>query len=343
MSAEVITLGIETSCDETGVAIYSNTRGLLADELFSQVDLHAEYGGVVPEIASRDHLNKLAPLTQSALKHAGLNITDIHHIAYTKGPGLAGALLVGASFAKSLAFAHGLPITGINHLEGHLMAPLLAGETLTYPYIALLVSGGHTLLLKATMLGEYHILGESIDDAVGEAFDKTANVLGLGYPGGKALSELAATTNTTQFTFPEPLKHKGLNFSFSGLKTAARTIHSAHPDNNSEIAKAFETAAVNVLIHKTKKALQEESCSTLLIAGGVSSNSYLRSKLAALEGIDLCMPPTKFCTDNGAMIAICGNIKFTTYRECEPNNDISIKPKWRIDSLNNDSRSPHPC
>jgi N6-L-threonylcarbamoyladenine synthase len=334
MAKEVITLGVESSCDESGVAIYSNTRGLLADELFSQIKLHQEYGGVVPEIASRDHLNRIALLTQAALKNAKLSITDINHIAYTQGPGLAGALLVGSAFARSLAFAKNLPITAVNHLEGHLLAPILAGENLIFPFIALLVSGGHTLLVKANKLGYYQILGESVDDAVGEAFDKTAKILGLGYPGGKELSELAKTGDKNKFSFPEPMKHKGLDFSFSGLKTFALNTFIKNPDNKVDIAKAFEVAAINVLTHKTKKALKEHNCKQLIIAGGVSSNSFLRQELQKLDGIKVIMPEPKFCTDNGAMIALAGNLKFCTYNEYSSDLEIKIKPKWPLDELN---------
>lgn len=329
MSKEIITLGIESSCDESGVAIYSNTRGLLADELFSQVELHQEYGGVVPEIASRDHLNKISPLTTKALRSAKLNITDINHIAYTAGPGLAGALLVGASFARALAFAHNLPITAVHHLEGHLLAPILAGYELPFPFIALLVSGGHTLLIKAHALGNYEILGESVDDAIGEAFDKTAKILGLGYPGGAKLSRLATAGNADAFTFPQPMKHKGLNFSFSGLKTFALNTFTEHPEAKANIAKAFEVAAIEVLVHKTKKALAEHQCKTLVIAGGVSSNTYLRQKLQELD-INLIMPEPKFCTDNGAMIALCGNMKFTRCGQQEKGLEIAIHPKWSL-------------
>jgi N6-L-threonylcarbamoyladenine synthase len=339
-TTQFITLGIESSCDESGVAIYSNTRGLLADELFSQVKLHAEYGGVVPEIASRDHLKRIQPLIQKALKTANLNIKDINGVAYTKGPGLAGALLVGASVAKSLAFALKIPALGVHHMEGHLLAPMLestfAEANLATPFVALLVSGGHTMLVGVEKIGKYKILGESLDDAVGEAFDKTAKILGLGYPGGVEIEKLAATIDTTPFDFPRPmLKKPGLDFSFSGLKTFARNTFAENQGKKPEIAKAFEEAATDVLAVKSKKALKQTGYKNLVAAGGVSSNLALRKKLdemAEKQNYKVFYPPQKFCTDNGAMIALAGSLRFAS-GEFDKNIAIDIKPRWNLEDL----------
>jgi N6-L-threonylcarbamoyladenine synthase len=333
---EFITLGIESSCDESGVALYSNTRGLLADELFSQIDLHAEYGGVVPEIASRDHLKRITPLIQKALDTAQLSIQEIDGVAYTQGPGLAGALLVGASIAKSIAFGLDIPALGVHHMEGHLLAPMLAGVELPTPFVALLVSGGHTMLVAVEEIGTYRILGESVDDAVGEAFDKTAKVLGLGYPGGARIAALATTVVTTPFEFPRPMLHKpNLDFSFSGLKTFARNTFAEHPSQKAEIAKAFEEAATDVLVVKSQKALQQTKYSNLVVAGGVSSNLTLRAKLdkmASDNNQQVYYPPQQFCTDNGAMIALAGSLRFTKGQQ-DTSNAIDIKPRWSIGEL----------
>lgn len=333
---EYLTLGIESSCDESGVAIYSNTRGLLADELFSQIHLHAEFGGVVPEIASRDHLKRIQPLIQNALKTADVDISKIDGIAYTKGPGLAGALLVGASIAKSLAFSLDIPALGVHHMEGHLLAPMLENITLPTPFVALLVSGGHTMLVDVKNIGNYAILGESLDDAVGEAFDKTAKILGLGYPGGSALAQLAQSVREEIFTFPRPMINKPtLDFSFSGLKTFARNTYIKHPDNKPQIAKAFEEAATDVLSIKSKKALQHTRYNNLVVAGGVSSNLVLREKLDTMAqkiGKKVFYPPQQFCTDNGAMIALAGSLRLLK-GEQDSTCAIEIQPRWSLEEL----------
>lgn len=336
MKKELITLGIESSCDESGIAIYSNIRGLLADELFSQIDLHAEFGGVVPEIASRDHLRRINPLINLALKNAKLNITDIDNIAYTKGPGLAGALLVGSSIAKSLSFALKIPALGVHHMEGHLLAPMLAGIKLPTPFVALLVSGGHTMLVAVEKIGNYKILGESLDDAVGEAFDKTAKILGLKYPGGVEIEKLAKTVIKSKFVFPRPMiNRKGLDFSFSGLKTFARNSFAKNPNDKADIAKAFEVAAVDVLMIKSRRALEQTGYKNLVVAGGVSSNLALRQKLdtmAQKNKFEVFYPLQKFCSDNGAMIAIAGSLRLER-GEFDDNSAIEIKPRWSLEEI----------
>ena len=290
-------LGIETSCDETGIAIYDDEKGLLANQLYSQVKLHADYGGVVPELASRDHVRKTVPLIQAALKEAGLTAKEIDAVAYTAGPGLVGALLVGATVGRSLAFAWNVPAVPVHHMEGHLLAPMLEDNPPAFPFVALLVSGGHTQLISVTGIGQYELLGESIDDAAGEAFDKTAKLLGLDYPGGPMLSKMAAQGKEGRFVFPRPMTDRpGLDFSFSGLKTfAANTIRNNDDDEQTraDIARAFEDAVVDTLMIKCRRALEQTGFKRLVMAGGVSANRTLRAKLAemmAKRGWFACVP-----------------------------------------------------
>lgn len=332
---DFITLGIESSCDETGVAIYSKNNGLLSDKLFSQIKLHAEYGGVVPEIASRDHLKRSQPLIQQALKDAKLSAKQLNGITYTRGPGLSGALLVGATIAKSLAFALNIPALGVHHMEGHLLAPMLDGLQFKPPFIALLVSGGHTMLVAVKKFGKYNILGESLDDAVGEAFDKTAKIMGLGYPGGIEIEKLAKLGKNS-FKFPRPMiNHQNLDFSFSGLKTFARNTFAENPTKKNDIAFAFQESAVDILSIKSRRALEQTNYKTLVVAGGVSSNLALRTKLDKMANklaIKIIYPPLKFCTDNGAMIALSGNIRMSA-GEKDDNLQININPRWNLEDL----------
>lgn len=336
-------LGIETSCDETGVAIYDSEQGLLSHALYSQVALHADYGGVVPELASRDHVRKTLPLVQQVLNEAGCEKKDITGIAYTAGPGLAGALLVGASIARSLAWAWQIPAVGIHHMEGHLLAPLLEDNPPTFPLVALLVSGGHTMLVAVQAVGEYQIIGDTLDDAAGEAFDKTAKLLGLSYPGGPALAKLAEEGNPQRFHFPRPMTNRpGLDFSFSGLKTFAintltgnSTGHeAADAQTRADIARAFEDAVVDTMAIKCKRALQQTGYSRLVMAGGVSANQSLRTrlhKLANKEGFEIFYPRAEFCTDNGAMIAFAGSLRLAAGQHQATHFDV--KPRWPLDSL----------
>jgi N6-L-threonylcarbamoyladenine synthase len=309
-------LGLETSCDDTGVAIFDSGQGLLAHRLYSQTRLHAEYGGVVPELASRDHIRKLLPLVREVLAAAGTRSGQLDGLAYTMGPGLAGALLVGASIGRSLAYAWGIPAIGVHHMEGHLLAPMLEPDPPAFPFLALLVSGGHTLLADVQGVGEYRILGESVDDAVGEAFDKTAKLLGLGYPGGPAIATAAAHGTPERFRFPRPMTDRpGLDFSFSGLKTAALTAtHSQPLDARTvgDIACAFQEAAVDTLAIKCERALAHTGHSRLVVAGGVGANQLLRQSLQGLGeklGVRVYYPRPEFCTDNGAMIAYAGCLR----------------------------------
>jgi N6-L-threonylcarbamoyladenine synthase len=306
-------LGIESSCDETAVAVYDEARGLLAHRLHSQVAMHQAYGGVVPELASRDHVRRLLPLLREALADAESDRTSIHAIAYTAGPGLIGALLVGSGFASALALAWGKPAIGIHHLEGHLLAPLLEPDPPAFPFLALLVSGGHTQLVDVAALGQYRILGETLDDAAGEAFDKTAKLLGLPYPGGAALASLAEQGSRGRFDFPRPmLDRPGLDFSFSGLKTAARVaLHGRAMDDavRADVARAFQEAVVDTLAEKCRRALRATGHERLVIAGGVGANRALRTRLMEIVttcGARLHFPRPEFCTDNGAMIALAG-------------------------------------
>lgn len=331
-------LGIETSCDETGIAIYNEQRGIIAEALYSQIELHAEYGGVVPELASRDHIRKVALLTEQVMQDAKLSGADIDAVAFTQGPGLIGALLVGATFARSLAFSWGCEAVGVHHMEGHLLAPLLEDEKPEFPFVALLVSGGHSMLVDVKALGDYTILGESIDDAAGEAFDKTAKLMELGYPGGPRLAALAEQGRPGQYRFPRPMTDRpGLDFSFSGLKTfAANTLRSCDGSEQAlaDIAYAFQEAVVDTLMIKCRRALEQTGHKRLVVAGGVSANQSLRSGLASLmqkRGGQVYYPRPKFCTDNGAMIAYAGYCRFKAGAR-EP-LAIQARPRWPISEL----------
>jgi N6-L-threonylcarbamoyladenine synthase len=314
----LLVLGIETSCDETGVALYDTQAGLLADALHSQVDLHALYGGVVPELASRDHVRRILPLLRDVLGRSGRTLRDVDLVAFTQGPGLGGALLVGASVAAGLALALGKPAVGIHHLEGHLLSPLLAQAAPAFPFVALLVSGGHTQLMRVDAVGRYALLGETLDDAAGEAFDKTAQLLGLGYPGGPALAQLAEGGDPRRFDLPRPMLASGdLDFSFSGLKTAVltRVKSIGVPDEAArrDLAASFQAAIVDVLVAKCVKALEREGLETLVVAGGVGANRLLRARLEsalAARGARAHFPPLRLCTDNGAMIAFAAAMKY---------------------------------
>ena len=331
-------LGIETSCDETGIAIYDDEKGLLANQLYSQVKLHADYGGVVPELASRDHVRKTVPLIQAALKEAGLTAKEIDAVAYTAGPGLVGALLVGATVGRSLAFAWNVPAVPVHHMEGHLLAPMLEDNPPAFPFVALLVSGGHTQLISVTGIGQYELLGESIDDAAGEAFDKTAKLLGLDYPGGPMLSKMAAQGKEGRFVFPRPMTDRpGLDFSFSGLKTfAANTIRNNDDDEQTraDIARAFEDAVVDTLMIKCRRALEQTGFKRLVMAGGVSANRTLRAKLAEMmqkRGGEGFYARPEFCTDNGAMIAYAGMVRLRT--GAKPDLGVTVRPRWPLAEL----------
>ena len=336
-------LGIETSCDETGVAIYDEEKGLIANQLHTQIALHADYGGVVPELASRDHIRKLAPLLQAALQEANLTPKDIDGIAYTSGPGLVGALLVGSTVARSLAYAWNIPAIGVHHMEGHLLAPMLEENPPHFPFVALLVSGGHTQLVRVDGVGRYELLGESIDDAAGEAFDKTAKLLGLDYPGGAALARLALKGTPNRFAFPRPMTDRpGLDFSFSGLKTfAANTLHQVMQEegelteqSKADIAYAFQEAVVDTLAIKCKRALKQTGLKRLVIAGGVSANKQLRQTLAELMqqfGGEVFYPQPQFCTDNGAMIAYAGFLRLKQGQQQDL--AIEVRPRWAMTEL----------
>jgi N6-L-threonylcarbamoyladenine synthase len=330
-------LGIESSCDETGVAIYHATQGLICDFLYSQIAMHSEYGGVVPELASRDHIRRLIPLVQQALQAAALQPSDLNGIAYTAGPGLIGALLVGATTARSLAWTWQIPAIGVHHLEGHLLAPMLESQPPAFPFMALLVSGGHTLLVQVEGIGRYQILGESMDDAAGEAFDKTAKMLGLGYPGGPKVAALA-TQGQPRFKFPRPMTDRpGLDFSFSGLKTfTMNTLHASEKtaQDKADIAYAFQTAVAETLTIKCRRALQQSGLKRLVIAGGVSANQQIRAALLEMtlkEQAELYCPRLKFCTDNGAMIAYAGCQRLLAGQQ----DDLTIqaKPRWSLSQL----------
>ncbi|ABA56583.1 O-sialoglycoprotein endopeptidase [Nitrosococcus oceani ATCC 19707] len=329
-------LGIETSCDETGVAVFDSKQGLLADILHSQAKLHAGYGGVVPELASRDHIRKLLPLLRKVLNQAGLNKEDIDGVAYTGGPGLIGALLVGAAVGRSLAWALGKPAIAVHHMEGHLLSPLLEPNPPGFPFCALLISGGHTMLVTVNRIGAYRILGESLDDAVGEAFDKTAKLLQLGYPGGPALAKLAEQGNPDRFYFPRPmLDRPGLNFSFSGLKTyALNTLHKNGSEAAADIARAFQDAVVDTLTVKCRRALQQTGLNRLVVAGGVSANQALRQRLKAMgtqENVQVYYPRLAFCTDNGAMIAFAGCQRLLAGEQTS--SGFSVRARWPLDTL----------
>lgn len=328
-------LGIETSCDETGVALYDSDLGLLTHEIYSQIDIHAVHGGVVPELASRDHVRKTLPLIEQVMKDSNTQANQIHGVAYTAGPGLVGALLVGACIGRSLAYAWGVPSIAVHHMEGHLLAPLLEEDKPAFPFLALLVSGGHTLLVDVRKLGVYHILGESLDDAVGEAFDKTAKILGLGYPGGPALAALATQGDRHRFHFPRPMTDRlGLEFSFSGLKTFALNTFHANPEAKADIAAAFEEAAVSTLTIKCERALRQTGYTRLVVAGGVSANIHLREtldRMAESRGAKVYYPRHELCTDNGAMIAYAGYQRLMAGQHQALS--IEVKARWPLDSL----------
>lgn len=331
----MLVLGIETSCDETGVALYHTEQGLLAHQLYSQVKLHSAYGGVVPELAARDHVQKLLPLVQLALSEAKICLNDINGIAYTAGPGLIGALLVGAMFGRSLAWSLGVPAVAVNHMEAHLLVNLLQSPKPTFPFLTLLISGGHTQLVVVRALGDYTILGETVDDAVGEAFDKSAKLLGLGYPGGAALAQVAGKGRAGKIQFTRPMLNRpGLDFSFSGLKTAVVNAWRASTQteqDKADIAYAFEQAAVSTLVIKCKRAIQQTGIKQLVIAGGVAANQQLRQSLAALAedlSISLFFPPLEWCTDNGVMVAFTGALYLQAGKRA--NLSVLVKPRWRL-------------
>lgn len=336
-------LGIETSCDETGLALYDSERGLLSHALFSQIEVHAEYGGVVPELASRDHVRKLLPLIRQVMAEADTRPEEIDAIAYTAGPGLIGALMVGASVGRSLAYGWGIPALGIHHMEGHLLAPMLEENPPAFPFIALLVSGGHTQLVQVQGIGEYRLLGESLDDAAGEAFDKAAKMLDLDYPGGPHIAKLAERGRAGRFTFPRPMVDRpGLDFSFSGLKTYTLNTVAEHaqadglPDDQTcaDIAHAFQEAVVGTLVIKCRRALEQAGLGTLVIAGGVSANTRLREELeAALAkiGARVFYARHEFCTDNGAMIAYAGCQRLLAGQT--ESLAVTVRARWPLDSL----------
>lgn len=331
----MIVLGIETSCDETGVAVYDGARGLLADVLYSQVDLHRLYGGVVPELASRDHVQRLLPMVRACLAQAG--VERPHGVAYTAGPGLVGALLVGAALGRSLAYAWGVPAVGVHHMEAHLLAPMLEPRQPPLPFVALLVSGGHTMLVQVSGIGAYRILGESLDDAAGEAFDKTAKLLGLPYPGGPHLAALAERGSPGVFRFPRPMTDRpGLDFSFSGLKTAALNALPRATDEQAraDLARGFEDAVVETLAIKCGRALAQEGARVLVVSGGVGANRRLRVRLAEVAraaGAEVYYPQPQYCTDNGAMVAYAGHARLAA-GQSEPLH-IGAHARWPIDTL----------
>lgn len=342
----MLILGVESSCDETGLALYDTELGLLAHALHSQVEMHAEYGGVVPELASRDHIRRVLPLTERVLLEANKTLQDIDAIAYTQGPGLSGALLVGTSFAESLAFSLQIPTINVHHLEGHLLAPLLEDNPPAFPFVALLVSGGHSQLMRVNGIGEYELLGDTLDDAAGEAFDKTAKLLGLGYPGGPALAKIAELSNSSgvspRFKLPRPLLHSGdLNFSFSGLKTAVLTLCNKHQPldeaTKADIAWEFQEAVTELLTTKCMSALRETGLDNLIVSGGVGANSKLREKLNAATKRKLCKvsyPRLEFCTDNGAMIAFAGAMRLKAMQgNGNKNYSFSVRPRWDLAEL----------
>ncbi|MDD5387799.1 MAG: tRNA (adenosine(37)-N6)-threonylcarbamoyltransferase complex transferase subunit TsaD [Gallionellaceae bacterium] len=332
----MLVLGVESSCDETGLALFDTERGLLTHAVHSQVAMHAEYGGVVPELASRDHIRRVIPLTRRVLDEAGLALSDLDAIAYTQGPGLAGALLVGGGFANALALALGIPAIGVHHLEGHLLSPLLATPRPEFPFVALLVSGGHTQLMRVDGVGRYQLLGETVDDAAGEAFDKTAQLLGLDYPGGPALAKLAEGGEPYRFKLPRPMLNSGdLDFSFSGLKTAVLTLVRKEGEAaRVDVAAGFQAAAVDVLAGKSLKALRETGLHTLVVAGGVGANRALRARLdaeAKQRGLAVFYPPLELCTDNGAMIAYAGALRLA--HDAPADGRFTVRPRWALGEL----------
>ncbi len=332
----MLVLGIETSCDETGVALYDTECGLLAHGLYTQIAMHREYGGVVPELASRDHIRRVLPLVGEVLGKSGKALDEVDAIAYTQGPGLAGALLVGASVGASLGFALGKPVIGVHHLEGHLLSPLLSSPAPDFPFVALLVSGGHTQLIRVDGIGRYTLLGDTLDDAAGEAFDKTAKLLGLGYPGGAALSALAEKGRPGRFRLPRPmLNSPDFDFSFSGLKTAALTLVRSQENDeetHADIARAFQDAIVEVLMKKSLLAARKCGLERLVVAGGVSANSELRRILSEKAAeIEVFYPDLEFCTDNGAMIAFAGAMRFL--RGATPETGFKVRARWDLEFL----------
>ena len=343
----MLVLGVESSCDETGLALYDTERGLLSHALHSQVAMHEEYGGVVPELASRDHIRRAIPLLEQVLAQAQIKAEQIDAIAYTQGPGLAGALLVGSSIACGLGLALDKPVLGVHHLEGHLLSPLLASDPPEFPFVALLVSGGHTQLMRVDGVGRYALLGETLDDAAGEAFDKSAKLLGLGYPGGPAISRLAETGNPDAYKLPRPMLHsKDLNFSFSGLKTAVLTVVKNHREkiiadipaqDKADIARGFVDAIVDVLTAKCLTALKHSGLKRLVIAGGVGANAQLRASLdaaAAKKRFEVFYPELEFCTDNGAMIAFAGAMRLQINPQAAQRDyAFNVRPRWALDDI----------
>ncbi|WP_426339604.1 tRNA (adenosine(37)-N6)-threonylcarbamoyltransferase complex transferase subunit TsaD [Pseudoduganella sp. S-14] len=341
----MIVLGVESSCDETGLALYDTERGLLSHALHSQVAMHEEYGGVVPELASRDHIRRAIPLLEQALGKAGLQAGEIDAIAYTQGPGLAGALLVGSAIACSLGMALDKPVLGVHHLEGHLLSPLLASEPPEFPFVALLVSGGHTQLMRVDGVGQYQLLGETLDDAAGEAFDKSAKLLGLGYPGGPAISRMAEFGDPEAYKLPRPMLHsKDLMFSFSGLKTAVLTVVNNNggaanvcEQDKANIARGFVDAIVDVLTAKCLSALKQTGLKRLVIAGGVGANAQLRASLNAAarkKHFKVYYPELEFCTDNGAMIAFAGAMRLQINPQAAQRDySFNVRPRWPLDEL----------
>ena len=337
-------LGIESSCDETGVALYHTERGLLAHALHSQIALHSEYGGVVPELASRDHIRRALPLIRMVVKEANCTLQEVDAIAYTQGPGLSGALLVGASIACAMAYALDIPALGIHHLEGHLLSPLLSSPAPEFPFVALLVSGGHTQLMRVDGVGQYTLLGETLDDAAGEAFDKSAKLLGLDYPGGPELAKLAALGQPGRFKLPRPMLHSGdLDFSFSGLKTAVLTLARQHEldgqhmdeQTRADIARATQDAIVEVLVTKALAALKQTELGQLVVAGGVGANRQLRTQLnqtADKRGFHVFYPDLEFCTDNGAMIAFAGALRLQQ-QDGKKDYRFNVKPRWDLQEM----------
>jgi N6-L-threonylcarbamoyladenine synthase len=339
--ARILVLGVETSCDETGIGLAEVGRGLLAHRVFSQIDLHAAYGGVVPELASRDHVRRTVPLVNETLAAAGVRLEDLSAIAYTTGPGLAGALLVGAGFAEALALALDIPAIPVHHLEGHLLSPMLSAEPPAFPFVALLVSGGHTQLMAVSGVGDYVLLGESVDDAAGEAFDKTAKLLGLPYPGGPILSKLADQGVAARFKLPRPMLHSGdLMFSFSGLKTAVLTA-TRQPDFSPadipDLAAEFQAAVVDVLCAKAKAALKQTGLTQLVVAGGVGANARLRHVLReelGRRGARVYFPELEYCSDNGAMIAFAGALRIATGKQGASTGGVfAVRPRWPLAEL----------
>lgn len=339
----MLILGIESSCDETGIALYSTDAGgtLLAHALHTQILMHQAYGGVVPELASRDHIRRTVPLLRKVLADSGRSLAEVNAVAYTQGPGLAGALLVGAAFAEGLATALGIPTVPVHHLEGHLLSPLLSSNPPHFPFIALLVSGGHSQLMHVTGVGQYQLLGETLDDAAGEAFDKTAKLLGLPYPGGSALADLAEHGLPDAVKLPRPMLHSGdLDFSFSGLKTAVltkvREMGSPDDQQRANIARGFQDAIVEVLVRKSMRAVSESGLRQLVVAGGVGANRELRRQLdgqATKKGIAVFYPELEFCTDNGAMIALAGALRFQAGRNIKPAGAFAVRPRWPLAEL----------